>query len=289
MNNINGKTSVYGLIGNPVEHTLSPFIHNTLAKKLGINMVYVPFHVENHLVDDCIKGIKALNIKGINITVPHKVSVFNIIDKIDKKAKIIGAVNVLKIDGKKEIIGLNTDADGLYVSCKKNNINIENKTVCIVGAGGAAKAVAVMCCDKKVKKIYIANRTIEKAIEIKNTLNEYFSEVEVEIIEIRELEVLKDVNICFQTTSVGMYPNIKDNPVKSIEFIKSLDCAVDLIYNPYETEFIKIAKEHNIQTLNGLGMLFYQGVEAFKIWNNIDIEDKILDECFKLLEDKVYN
>lgn len=289
MNSINGKTKVYGLIGNPVEHTFSPFIHNTLAKKSGINMVYVPFHVENNYLQDALNGIRALNIKGINITVPHKINMFNLLESIDEKAKKIGAINVVKVNDDYTLHGFNTDADGLLKSCKRAGIVFEDKSVCIIGAGGAARAVSIMCAEESVSKIYIINRTISKAVELKKLINEYYNDIEVTVLSYNDIDKINNSYICFQTTSIGMHPNIDESPIEDNNFLQKFKWAVDLVYNPHRTKFLKIAKENNVNILNGLGMLYFQAVEAFETWNNINVEDNILEECLEILEKHVYN
>lgn len=287
MNNINGKTKTIGLIGNPVEHTLSPFIHNMLAEKMKLNTVYVPFHVKNGNLKEAISGASALGILGTNVTVPYKVDVMPYIDELQERAKIIDAVNTIKfINGRR--YGYNTDADGLLTSCKRAGISLMNKTICILGAGGAARSVAVMCAEEKAKKIIIVNRTVEKAQELKLAILNYFN-IEIQVLGYDAIKSQSEVDVCFQTTSIGMYPNSDVTPIDDENFFKGLRWAVDIIYNPSETKFLSLAKASGVSILNGLGMLYFQAVKAYEIWNDIEIPDAILEECLNQFTDYVYS
>ncbi|PKM50786.1 MAG: shikimate dehydrogenase [Firmicutes bacterium HGW-Firmicutes-7] len=287
MNSINGKTKTLGLIGNPVEHTMSPFIQNLFAEHMGINMVYVPFHVEKGRLEGAIIGAKALSLIGNNITVPYKVDVLSFIDVLDQRAKIIGAANTLKYSDD-QVFGYNTDAAGFLTSCQNEGVFFEDKVVCILGAGGAAKAISVVCAEQKAKKLIIVNRTLDKAEALKNTIQQYFN-IEIEVQDYAEVLKLKEANICIQTTSIGMYPNIKETPIGESTFFRNLEWAIDAIYNPSETRFLSLARENGVKTLNGLGMLYYQAVKAFEIWHDVIIPQPIIEKCFKLFNDYIYS
>lgn len=287
MNSIDGKTKTLGLIGNPVEHTMSPFIQNLFAEHMGINMVYVPFHVKEGRLEEAIKGAKALSLIGNNITVPYKVDILPFVDVLDQKAKIIGAVNTLKY-ANDQVFGYNTDAEGFLMSCQNQGIFFEDKIVCILGAGGAAKAVSVVCAQQKAKKLILVNRTRKKADALKNTLQGNF-DIEIEIQDYIEVLKLKEVHICIQTTSIGMYPNIDESPIIDRAFFNKLEWAVDAIYNPSETMFLRLARENGIKTLNGLSMLYYQAVKAFELWHDLVIPQPIIEKCFKLFNDYIYS
>ncbi|PKM96166.1 MAG: shikimate dehydrogenase [Firmicutes bacterium HGW-Firmicutes-1] len=287
MINIDGKTKTLGLIGNPVEHTMSPFIQNLFAEQMGINMVYVPFHVENGRLEDAIKGAKALNLTGNNITVPYKVEVLPHIDVLDQKAEIIEAVNTIKYSGD-QVFGYNTDAEGFLMSCQREGISFEDKEVCILGAGGASKAVAVVCAQQKAKKLILVNRTIEKAYALKKSIQKYF-DIEIDVQDYTDLLKLDVVHICIQTTSIGMYPNIHESPIVDKTFFNKLEWAIDAIYNPSETMFLSLARENGVKSLNGLSMLYFQAVKAFQIWNDVIIPQPIIEKCFKLFNDYIYS
>ena len=168
---IDGKTRTCGLIGNPVEHTLSPVIHNTLADRLGHNMVYVPFLVEEDRVEEAVKGAYALNLLGMNVTVPYKSEVIGSLKEIDSLAEKIGAVNTLvRTEGGYK--GYNTDMEGLYRAMDSEGIRIRGEEIILLGAGGAARAVAYLCASKGAAKVYMLNRTKEKAQTVSREVNQ---------------------------------------------------------------------------------------------------------------------
>lgn len=274
--NINGKTQVLGVIGNPIEHTISPIIHNTLAKLLQMNLVYVPFKVEQNGLDKAIEGAKTLGIVGLNVTVPHKEKVIATLYDINPLAKQIGAVNTLKLT-EKGYVGYNTDADGLFRSLTKHAIRLRGSDIVIIGAGGAARAVAMLCASEKANKITIMNRTLVKAKELAHQVRQHY-QTQVEVIGLQETEGIDTFDVAIQTTPIGMFPNIRDNPMTDDSFYEKFHTAVDLIYNPGKTAFLKKAEEKGIQILNGFEMLLYQGIKAYEIWHNVEISDNALEE-----------
>ena len=167
---INGKTRVCGLIGNPVEHTLSPMIHNTLAGRLGHDLVYVPFPVAGGRVAEAVAGAAALGIAGLNVTVPYKSEVISCLKEIDPPARDIGAVNTLvRCDGGYK--GYNTDMEGLYRAMQSEGIELDGQSVILLGAGGAARAVACLCALKGAGRVWMLNRTLEKAQAVADEVN----------------------------------------------------------------------------------------------------------------------
>lgn len=278
---INGNTRVLGVIGNPIEHTISPIIHNTLASKLNMNYVYLPFKVENGMLDRAIEGARALNIKGLNVTVPYKEKVMESLIEITPLAKQIGAVNTLKLTDN-GYIGYNTDAEGLNASLIKNQINLKDSEIVIIGAGGAAKAVGMLCAREKCKKITIINRTVIKAEILANNIRQYYN-VETEVLGMDKIAKIEPFDIAIQTTPIGMSPRVQGNPIEDTDFYKKFHTAVDLIYNPSKTEFLNKAEKNDIKILNGFGMLFYQGIKAYEIWNDIIITENILDDVMSEL------
>lgn len=282
---LTGRTSLYGLMGNPVAQSFSPLIQNRFAQGMGIDMVYTTFHVHEGMLENAVKGVFGLDIKGFNVTVPYKMDIIPFLDEIKAEAEIIGAVNTVKKVGNR-LVGYNTDWLGLKTSLEMNDVSLDGKNVVIIGAGGAARAVAVMCANMKAAKIVIANRTAQKAEAIAQVISKHYN-VEVEVIKPLELKVRTDLPIAFQTTSVGMYPNTENNPVYETDFYKQIDVAVDLIYNPAETHFLKEARLAGARTINGMGMLFYQGASAFEIWTDKKLSEDILSETYCAFEEAV--
>ena len=269
---INGKTSVCGLIGNPVEHTLSPVIHNTLAEEFGHNLVYVPFLVEN--VKQAVLGADALHILGLNVTVPHKSAVIPYLQEIDPLAKAIGAVNTL-VRTQGGYKGYNTDMSGLLRAMRSEGITLANRPVVILGAGGAARAVAFMCGFEEVTQIYMLNRSLDKAQAVAGEVNGYFGKELVRPMALDAYDELPNEKLLvIQSTSVGLSPNDDDAVITDEAFYERVAIGFDLIYKPFETRFMKLCKERGAQAYNGLKMLLYQGIIAYEKWMEISVSDE---------------
>ncbi len=296
---INGKTKVFGLFGNPVEHTISPYIHQLIYEELAYDGTYNPFYVRPGKLKNAVDGIRGLNLKGVNITVPYKVEVMAYLDEVDDLAKGIGAVNTvvpIQLDDHTDYIlkGYNTDWLGLAMACDYDGIPIEGKDVVIIGAGGSARAVAFMCANRRASSILILNRTIEKAVEIKDSLERGMDELgslkdlPIHVAGLGDLDLVKEDVVVFQTTSLGMYPKVDKTPIDDEDFFDKVDFIVDIIYNPKETIFMQMGKNHGAKVANGLGMLFFQAVKAFELWTNMTLDDDQLKNVFGKLEKFVY-
>lgn len=301
--NIDGKTRVLGLLGDPVEHTMSPVIHNTLSELLGINNVYVPFHTSREGLADAVKGAYELNILGLNATVPHKNNVIESLSDIDDGARAIGAVNTLVRTGK-GYKGYNTDMMGLYRELQTYNIELKDRMVVILGGGGAARAASYMCMLHGAARVYILNRTLDKAKTIADDMNRCFGRegaLAMELSDYKQLErvyehmdeksgvggELRKGFIVFQSTPIGLYPNIDDVVIEDEAFYRMVGVGIDLIYNPFETRFMKLCKRAGAASYNGLRMLLYQGVIAYELWNDISIPEDTCDVIYEKLEKTV--
>ncbi len=285
VNFVQGDTRVYGLIGNPIAHTLSPLIHNSLNKILGNNAVYVPFEVFSQGLKAALEGAYELNIQGLNVTYPYKEAVIPHLIDMDAYGKQIGAVNTLK-KSEGGYVGYNTDACGLLMSLKEEQIQIENHNILIIGAGGAAKAAAMALSSQKAKKIYIANRTEKRAEDLAKAVQQYYS-LPIEVLPLSDIHLLNDVDICLQTTSLGMHPQEGQSPVNDDSFFNKITVAVDIIYNPWESLFLKQAKKAGCKTVNGFGMLFYQAVKAYEIWIGQEISKDKIASLYQSLKKKL--
>lgn len=287
MIDVNGKTRTCGLIGNPVEHTLSPLIHNFLAEELGINMVYVPFHVEQGQLAYAVKGAYGLNILGCNVTVPYKNDVIEQLVDIDTLARRIGAVNTL-VRVENGYKGYNTDMTGLLRAMQSDGVEIAGEEVVILGAGGAARSVAFMCVSYGAKKVYILNRTVEKAQLIAEEVNRSFETDIVCALALEEYKLLPEQKyLVLQSTSVGLTPHDEEAVIEDKEFYQLVKVGYDLIYNPWETKFMKLVKENGGQSYNGLKMLLFQAIDAFELWNNCKINDERAFKAYELLQEAV--
>ena len=279
---IKGTTRVCGLIGNPVGHSVSPAIHNNLARLTGKDMVYTTFKVERGDVEAAVRGAYSLNILGLNVTVPHKSEVIDSLVDIDPLAKAIGAVNTLvRVDG--GFKGYNTDILGLARELEDEGIELADSKVIILGAGGAARAITFLCSSKGAKKIYLLNRSVDKAQDI--AVNTHFNNEKVIPMNIADYaDIPGDDYIVIQTTSVGLHPNDTAVVIDDESFYKKAAVGVDIIYNPAETMFMKLIKAQGKKAYNGLKMLLYQGVSAYELWNDCKITKEEADEVYKCLQ-----
>lgn len=289
MEKIDAKTAVCGLIGNPVGHSISPFIHNTLAERLGFNLAYMTFKVEKGEVATAVKGAYALNIKGMNVTVPHKQEVMEAVIEIDELAKNIGAVNTLvRIGGGYK--GYNTDYYGIKRQLVCDGIDIAGRDVIILGAGGASRAVTFMCAVTGASRVYLLNRSVDKAVSLADDVNTYVGGKRVYAMPLDGYKELGGYGggskkyIVIQTTSKGLYPDVDGTPVEDGRFYDMIEAAVDIIFNPSETRFMKLSREHGARAYNGLEMLLYQGVEAFELWNDVKVPDELCRELYTLMK-----
>ena len=271
---MNGHTRTCGLIGNPVEHTMSPVIHNNLANMTGNNLVYVPFHVPEGYVGDAVKGAYALNLLGMNVTVPYKSDVIPFLKEIDPLAEQIGAVNTLvRTEGGYK--GYNTDMPGLFRAMCSDGVKLKGEKVLILGAGGVARAVAMLMAKQEVAQIILLNRTVERAWKIAKEVNGIAGKDLVSVLALEAYDTLPadETYLVIQATSVGMHPNMEAAVIEEEAFYKRVHTGYDLIFNPLETKFMKLVKRCGGEAFNGLKMLLYQGVIAYELWTGCEISE----------------
>lgn len=280
---VKGTTKVFTVIGYPVKHSLSPVIHNTMAQITGTDFIYTAMEVEPENLREAIVGAHCLGIRGINVTVPHKVAVMDLVCDIDKRAKAIGAVNTLKYTDK-GYVGYNTDVIGSAYAIKNNGYDIKNKTVLLLGAGGAGNACAVMACEEGCEKLIIANRTVEKAEKLAENIRKYYN-CPIEAVSLNDIDGIKKCDLIINCTTIGFGDKTGLSPIKNKNFYseKQVEFVFDAIYMPWETQLLKDAKEMGVKTLNGFSMLVYQAVAADEIWFDEKYDIKIqMDLCEKL-------
>ena len=258
---INERTKLYGIIGNPVSHSMSPVIHNASFREKGLNNVYVPLKISN--IGAFIKECGKMDFRGFSVTIPHKESILPFLDEIDHIAGKIGAINtIVKQNGR--LTGYNTDCMaavmGLEQSLKETDDTLNNKKVSIIGAGGAARAIAFGLKEKGCD-IIIYNRTLERAEKLSNDVKCRFEGFE----KIHKL----DSDILINTTSIGMFPDVDRTPVPQT-VLKAGMIVFDAVYNPIETRLLQDAKKRGCRTVNGLTMFIQQAAEQFRLWTNID-------------------
>lgn len=262
---ITGKTLLVGIIGDPVEHSLSPPMHNAAFKHLEMDYVYVPFHVSGENLEKAIQGARSLEIRGLNVTIPHKTAVIPYLDEVDPAAQLIGAVNTIKFNEDKAK-GFNTDGLGA-VKALEEITPVKDKKVLIMGAGGAARALAFQLILNGIGDLVIANRTPEKAVQLALDIQSKL-EFSPEATGLGEVE-LSSTDILINTTSVGMYPHQDQPPLIRGQQMHPELVVNDVIYNPLKTNLLKEAESIGARTLNGTKMLLYQGMESFRIWTGV--------------------
>lgn len=276
--NIDGYTRTCGLIGSPVEHTMSPAIHNTLAEAMGQNLVYVPFHVQAGRVKEAVEGAYALNLLGCNVTVPYKSEVIPYLKAIDPLADRIGAVNTL-VRAEGGFKGYNTDMPGLLRALESDGVKIVGEKVLILGAGGVARAVAVMLSEM-AEEIIILNRTVENARKIADEINACAGRKPARAMFTGDWRQLPKAEryLAIQATNVGMFPKVDEAVIDEADFYKRIHTGYDLVFNPAKTRFMQMTEDAGGRAYNGLKMLLYQGVIAYELWVGRTVTGE-LEEC----------
>jgi shikimate dehydrogenase len=262
---ITARTKVLCVIGHPIEHSMSPIMHNAALKDLSLDYVYVAFNIPPNNLKKAVLGFKMFNIKGINVTIPYKENIIPYLDEIDPLAEKIGAVNTIKNESK-YLIGKNTDASGAKKALLDAGCEITGKKALILGAGGAAKAVS-FAISEDLDALYIVNRTEKRAIKLaKDLTNKMTIKAIGKNMSINTLKNLVDeVDILINTTPLGMYPDIEESPI-SEEMLHNDLFVFDILYNPLETKLLKEASKIGCKTLGGLDMFVNQGALAFEWW-----------------------
>jgi len=270
------------VIGKPIKHSLSPLIHNYWIKKYQLGLEYKKMEVERESLPSLIENVRDKKITGLNITLPYKKEIISYIDEISYSAKDIGAINTVFLRGNK-VYGENTDGIGFTRALeKKTKFNFSNKSIYILGAGGASYGIISELIGKNVAKIYVTNRTKQKTIQLIKHFKTKNKEIKLEFIEWKDLAPNSDVDLIINTTSFGM----KDNEFIKINMNNLRDTLifVDIIYSPKETELLKLFKKEGFVCMNGLSMLIEQAAVSFELWFNISLNNKDIEEVKKICE-----
>ena len=254
----------FAVIGDPIDHSLSPNIHSAAFRELNLDSSYIGYRIPKGELEGGVEGLKKIKINGFNITIPHKIEMMKYLDKMDESCSIIGAVNTV-VNNEGVLKGYNTDMDGFLEPIKKRNITIQNSKVLLLGAGGAARAIVAGIAKEKAASIDIANRTIEKA----NNLSEFARKLGLSA-KVKKIEsidtTIEDYDIIINATSIGL----KDEPSPiSFEGINEKTVVYDIVYTPMNTDFIKKAKLKNAIIIYGYEMLLGQATRAFEIWHEM--------------------
>lgn len=285
MKQITGHTRLTGLLGSPVSHSISPMMHNESFRQLGLDYVYLAFDVGTENLKTTVDGMRAMNVRGFNLTMPNKNLMCELCDALSPAAEIIGAVNTV-VNDNGYLTGHNTDGLGYMRALQDDGYDIIGKKMTILGAGGAATSIFVQAALDGVSEISIFSRRspfFERAQQIIYTLTER-TNCKINLYDFDDSNILKseisESSLLTNATSVGMAPNTENSIITTPDFFHPDLIVSDVIYNPRETKLLKLARETGCRTQNGLYMLLYQGAEAFRLWTGEEMPVNIIKEKY---------
>ncbi len=265
---IDGKTRVVGLIGWPVEHSMSPCMHNAAFQARRMNWVYVPLPVPPERLKAAVEGIRALGLRGVNVTIPHKQAIIPYLDRITPEAQAIAAVNTVVVEKDGTLWGTNTDAAGFMEDLRAHGVAVEGRPVLVLGAGGAARAV-VYALVRAGAQVTVANRTVGRAVELVRHLHTVLPGRTLRVVDCSPSQLAIEAErhtLLINTTSVGMWPQVDASPWPAGIGFGSIETVYDVIYTPARTRLLRDAAAWGCQTIGGLGMLVRQGAESWRLW-----------------------
>lgn len=264
----NSRTQFLGVIGNPVEHSLSPAIHNAAFQKLGLNFVYLAWRVDS--IGDAVQGLRALgNFRGASVTIPHKVSAMAFLDEVDPTARHIGAINTIVADSGR-LIGYNTDATGGLRALRESTVELKGQRVVMIGSGGAARAIAfVLASESDIAHLTLLGIDDKERRQLASDLQAKtpFALQEAHLDDQALRRVLPEAQVLIHCTPVGMHPNVENTCVPVAMLHPGLT-VMDIVYNPRETRLLKEAKTAGCRTIRGLEMFLNQALVQFELWTN---------------------
>lgn len=285
MKQITGHTKLTGLLGSPVSHSISPMMHNESFQQLDLDYIYLAFDIELEKLETVVNGLRHMNVRGFNLTMPHKNAMCTLCDSLSPAAQIIGAVNTV-VNENGHFAGHTTDGTGYMRALREDGFDIIGKKMTLLGAGGAATSIFVQAALDGVAEISIFSRRspfFERAEKIIHSLNERTS-CKIRLYDFSDESILRreiaESAILVNGTSVGMAPNTSQSLITDTSMFHKDLIVSDVIYNPRETLLLKQAKEAGCRTQNGLYMLLYQGAEAFKLWTGQDMPVEIVKEKY---------
>lgn len=285
MKQITGHTRLIGLLGSPVSHSISPMMHNEAFQQLGLDYVYLAFDVGTEDLESAVQGLRTMNVRGFNLTMPNKNAMCKLCDSLSPAAEIIGAVNTV-VNDNGFLTGHNTDGIGYMRALRDAGHDIIGKKMTILGAGGAATSIFVQAALDGVSEISIFSRRskfFERAKNIISILRER-TNCKIHLYDFENDSILRreisESVLLINATSVGMAPNVEQSIITDSSFFHKDLVVSDVIYNPRETKFLKLAREAGCQTQNGLYMLLYQGAEAFKLWTGEEMPVELIKEKY---------
>jgi len=258
---INAATRLCAVLGSPIRHSASPAMHNAAFAALGLNWRYLAFEVDPKNLRAAIEGARALNLAGLNLTVPHKLLAVDMVDELDTSAKTWGAVNTIKFENGRAI-GFNTDAEAIVTSLREDlKVELRGAKVLLLGAGGAGRTAALKLAAENVAELFLVNRTASKTVEITAEIKKQFPSIKVSVGYPKS-----DVDLLLNATSLGLKPEDAAPLDEKLYSLKQTRAVYDMIYKPAETKLLVAAQAAGCRTANGIGMLVHQGAKAFHIW-----------------------
>ncbi len=283
-NKLKQDTKIIGVLGHPIKQSYSPLMHNIAFELSGLDYIYLPFDVPRSNLRAALKGMVALGIEGMNVTVPHKEKIIDFLSDISEEASIVGAVNTI-VNENGTLQGYNTDVNGILETLLPYKKEIADQNVAIIGAGGASRSVIYSLIRHfKAKKIILLNRTEQKA----ESLKEYFAARMLynkfkvyELVPPDIIDILRDAKLVVNTTAIGMFPNTDDSATTIAESFCKNQIVFDVVYNPIKTKFLQIAESQGAKVIGGLKMFVEQGAKSYELWTGQEMPK---DKIFKTLE-----
>ncbi len=276
----NYRAELVGAFGCPIDENPTGVMEEAAFAAMGLDYRYLTIKVNKGDLAPAMAAVRALNMRGVNLTIPHKVEVLKYLDELSPAAEIIGAVNMVVHENGK-LWGENTDGKGLITSYANEGVSVEGKTIMVLGAGGAARAIGVECALAGAKKIYIANIVREQGEELVELIKKRTNAASEFIMWEGSIGVPADVEILAQATSLGLYPNVHEKPDIDYNTIRPGMVVSDVIFNDPNTLFLGEAKARGAKTINGLGMLINQGALNFTLWTGVEAPVEIMTETLK--------
>lgn len=281
---ITGYTQLTGLLGSPVKHSISPMMHNTGFQALGLDFVYLCFDVNEETLEDAVKGLRTLHVKGFNLTMPNKNKILEYLDELSPAARLIGAVNTVE-NREGKLIGHNTDGIGFMRAVREQDIDVAGKCITLMGIGGAATAICTQAALDGAGRIYVFARMTSKYLpRMKELIRRLKKETGCEILlcdnedKDRLKKSLRESVLLVNATSVGMAPDEEGCILPGKDYLHEGLAVGDIVYNPWETRLLRMAKEAGCKGFNGYAMLLYQGAEAFRIWTGKEMPVEVVRE-----------
>jgi shikimate dehydrogenase len=276
--------AVVGIIGHPVKHSLSPLMQNTAFERMNLDYIYLPFDVLSENLEDAMKGIVALGIKGFNVTIPHKEKIIQYLNNISDEANIIGAVNTV-VNENGTLTGYNTDVNGILKTLEPFKDELEDSEVSIFGAGGVVRSILyALIGNFKIKKINLINRTKERAEFLKDYYSEKMLFRNISTFELMPPDLTKVISkskLLINGTPLGMFPDTDDSPLLISNFFNENQIVFDVVYNPLKTKFLALAESAGARTLNGLKMFVEQGSKSFELWTSEQMPTDLVTEVIR--------